>query len=259
MARGQRVKSVSGIYHIMMRGNNKQQVFFDTEDYFKFLSVLGICKGICGFKIYAYCLMDNHIHLLIQEGDEPIAKVFKRVGVRFVGWYNAKYKRCGNLFQGRFKSIPVNDDEYFITVLRYIHQNPVKAGIVKKCSEYSFSSYNAYFNNDPLVDTNFAMSLMSISQFEELHNEPVKDSRLEKLEQDTVRLTLEEATSAFEECTHCKNQKEFQKMPNDMQIAYINMLKKRNLSIRQICDLTGVSMHNVRKQFTQGTDPCVTQ
>ncbi|MBR1762631.1 MAG: transposase [Eubacterium sp.] len=247
MARGQRMKSVSGIYHIMMRGNNKQQVFFDAEDYHKFLSVLGICKGICGFKIYAYCLMENHVHLLIQEGEEPLDKVFKRIGVRFVGWFNTKYKRCGNLFQGRFKSIPVNDDEYFITVLRYIHQNPVKAGIAKKCSDYDFSSYNAYFSSAPLVDTDFAMSLMSVSQFKELHNEPVKDSRLEKLEQDTIRLTLEEAAKAFEECTHCKNQKEFQSMPKDMQGAYINVLKKQHLSIRQISNLTGVSIYNVRK------------
>jgi len=248
MARGKRAKSESGIYHVMLRGNNKQKVFFDLEDYYKFLSVLGICKGICGYKIFAYCLMDNHIHLLIQEGEEPLDKVFKRIGVRFVGWYNAKYKRCGNLFQGRFKSIPVNDDEYFITVLRYIHQNPVKAEIVKKCSDYDFSSYNAYFTTAPLVDTDFALSLMSLSQFEELHKEAVIDERLDKLEQDTIRLTAEEAKNVFEKETKCTTAKDFLQMPKDMQAAYINLLKKKHLSLRQICDLTGASMYDVRKQ-----------
>ena len=247
MARGKRAKSESGIYHVMLRGNNKQQVFFDLEDYCKFLSILGICKGICGYKIYAYCLMENHIHLLIQEGEEPLDKVFKRIGVRFVGWYNAKYKRCGNLFQGRFKSIPVNDDEYFITVMRYIHQNPVKAGIVEKCSDYDFSSYNAYFTAAPLVDTDFALNLMSFSQFEALHNKTVNDERLDKLEQETVRLTAEEAKSVFEKETNCLSAKDFLKMPKDMQEAYIKLLKKKHLSLRQICELTGVSMHNVRK------------
>ncbi len=247
MARGKRVKSESGIYHIMLRGNNKQRVFFDLEDYYKFLSVLGICKGICGYKIFAFCLMDNHIHLLIQEGEEPLDKAFKRIGVRFVGWYNAKYKRCGNLFQGRFKSVPVNDDEYFITALRYIHQNPVKAGIAKKCADYDFSSYNAYFTTAPLVDTDFALSLISISQFEELHNEVVNDERLDKLEKDTIRLTAEEAKNAFEKETNCTTAKDFLQMPKDMQTAYINLLKEKHLSLRQICELTGVSMYEARK------------
>ena len=247
MARGPRTKSVSGIYHIMLRGNNKQQVFFDAEDYYKFLSVLSICKGICGFKIYAYCLMNNHIHLLIQEGEEPLDKVFKRVGVRFVGWYNAKYKRSGNLFQGRYKSLPVNDDEYFVTVLRYIHQNPVKAGIVKSCSEYDFSSYNAYFSNAYLVDTDFALSLMSKTHFEELHGEIVKDDRLENLEKEIIKITFEEAKNIFEKCTNCISPNDFQKMPKDMQSAYINMLREKHLSLRQISELTGVSMYNVRK------------
>ena len=246
MARGKRAKSESGIYHVMLRGNNKQQVFFDLEDYYKFLSVLGICKGICGYKIFAYCLMENHVHLLIKEGEEPLDKAFKRIGVRFVGWYNTKYKRCGNLFQGRFKSIPVNDDEYFITAMRYIHQNPVKAGIVKKCSDYDFSSYNAYFSTAPLVDTDFTMSLMSLSQFEELHKETVNDERLVNLERDTVRLTAEEAKDVFEKVTHCIEHNDFQKMPKNMQAAYINELRNRNLSWNQISSLTGLTTNVVR-------------
>ena len=248
MARGKRAKSESGIYHVMLRGNNKQQVFFDLDDYHKFLSVLGICKGICGFKIYAYCLMENHIHLLIQEGDEPLDKVFKRIGVRFVGWYNAKYKRCGNLFQGRFKSIPVNDDEYFITALRYIHQNPIKAGIVEKCSDYDFSSYNAYFATAPLVDTEFALSLMSLSQFEALHNETVKDERLDKLENETLRLTAEEAKLVFEKVTNCLNAEDFMMMPKNMQAAYINELRKQHLSWNQISTLTGLTVNVARNR-----------
>lgn len=129
MPRQARKKSESGIYHIMLRGINQQQIFEDREDYEKFLEILKDCKAICEFKLFAYCLMGNHIHLLIQEGTESLEQVFKRLCGRFVYWYNVKYRRVGHLFQDRFKSEPVDSDDYFFTVQRYIHQNPIKAGL----------------------------------------------------------------------------------------------------------------------------------
>ena len=116
--------SQSGIYHVMLRGINQQQIFESSEDYEKFIQMIEICKTISKFKIFAYCLMGNHIHLLIKQESEPLEQIFKRMGGRFVYWYNTKYQRSGHLFQDRFKSEPVEDDRYFLTVLRYIHQNP---------------------------------------------------------------------------------------------------------------------------------------
>ncbi len=241
MARQKRLMSETGIYHIMLSGINKQQVFHDTDDYQKFISILGICKGISGFKIHAYCIMNNHVHLLIQTEVEPLDIALKRMGNRFVYWYNIKYKRSGNIFQGRYKSIPVNDDQYFVSVLRYIHQNPVKAGIVKKCEDYQFSSYNAYLHTAPLVDTEFTLSLMSIDEFKRYHGEANTDYHLDIPETETIHLNDDEAMRIVEECTKCKNIYDFQKMPRDMQFAYAHLLKGKGLSIRQISRLTGLS------------------
>ena len=95
MPRRARKKSDSGTYHIMLRGINKQQIFEEKEDYEKFLEVLKSCKAISEFKLYAYCLMGNHIHLLIKEGKESLETIFKRIGGKFVYWYNVKYQRVG--------------------------------------------------------------------------------------------------------------------------------------------------------------------
>ena len=150
MPRQARKKSQTGIYHIMLRGINGHQIFVDSEDYEKFLEILKDCKAISEFEIFAYCLMSNHIHLLLKEVKEPIEQIMKRIATRFVYWYNIKYQRAGHLFQDRFKSEPVENDEYFLTVIRYIHQNPVKAGICKKPQDYNYSSYNEFFRKETL-------------------------------------------------------------------------------------------------------------
>lgn len=118
MPRQQRKKSSSGIYHVMLRGINQQQIFHDDEDNKKFIKVLADCKAVSEFEIFAYCLMRNHVHILIKEGKEPLDLIFKRIGGRYVYWYNTKYNRVGHLFQDRYKSEPVETDEYFLMVLR---------------------------------------------------------------------------------------------------------------------------------------------
>lgn len=124
MPRQARKRSNTQIYHVMLRGINQQQIFEDNEDYAKFIQVIRDCKSLSGFQLFAYCLMGNHIHLLLKETNEPIEQIFRRIGSRYVYWYNVKYRRVGHLFQDRFKSEPIETNEYFLTVLRYIHQNP---------------------------------------------------------------------------------------------------------------------------------------
>lgn len=141
-------QSKTGIYHIILRGINRQTIFEDDdEDAIKFLQTLKDYESKSGYEIYAYCLMGNHIHILIKEGQEKLGTAIKRIGVSYVYWYNSKYDRTGHLFQGRYKSEVVENDKYLLTVLRYIHQNPLKAGITKDIEEYKWSSYNEYVNN----------------------------------------------------------------------------------------------------------------
>ena len=164
MPRAARRKSESNIYHVILRSINKQQLFEDDEDRDKLLSVLRECKELSGFELYAYCLMSNHIHFLLKTGKEELETVFRRIGARFVYWYNTKYGRVGHLFQDRYKSEAVEDDAYFLTALRYIHQNPVKAGLCVSPEEYQYSSYPHFFE-DKLIDSAFVLTLMSKEEF----------------------------------------------------------------------------------------------
>lgn len=128
----------------MLRGIDKREIFLDDKDREVFLSYLSSAKEKSNYVIYGYCLMDNHVHLLIEEGHEHIGKSIKRITVGYVQWHNQKYCRTGHLFQNRYKSETVEDDTYFLTVLRYIHQNPIKAGLVQDISQYKWSSYIHY-------------------------------------------------------------------------------------------------------------------
>ena len=126
--------SESGIYHVILRGVNRQAIFEDDEDSEQFLDILEGCKAVSGFEVLAYCLMGNHVHLLMRVGKEPLSTIFRRIASKYVYWFNVKYDRVGHLFQERFKSEPVEDDAYLATVMRYIHNNPVKAGICQQLS-----------------------------------------------------------------------------------------------------------------------------
>lgn len=246
MPRMARKKSESGIYHVIMRGINKQTVFVDEEDNEKFMQVLIDCKNKSGYKLMAYCLMGNHLHLLIKEEKEELGLIFKRIGVRYVYWYNIKYKRSGHLFQDRFKSEPVDDAGYFLTVLRYIHQNPVKAGLCKDASEYKWSSYNDYLHDTGITDKEFVLTLFNKDNekakmlYENYIKEDEKLSCLD-LEQENRRITDMEAQEIIMKLCGVKNVVELQKMTEEKRYKNIAILKENGLSIRQISRLTGIS------------------
>lgn len=145
MSRDARLRSETGIYHVMVRGNNKSTIFVVNEDYQRFIQIINQVKDIGGFDLYAYCLMDNHAHLLIKETTTMnISDIMKRINIRYAMWHNYKYRRVGHFFQGRFKSEPVENEAYYVNVLRYIHQNPLKAGLCQEIGDYEWSSYHLY-------------------------------------------------------------------------------------------------------------------
>lgn len=248
MPRQARVKSESGIYHIMLRGINGQQIFEDEEDNQKFLEVLNDIKAISEYKIYAYCLMGNHVHLLIKVGTEDLEKIFKRVGGRYVYWYNFKYLRRGHLFQDRYKSEPVEDDAYFLMVLRYIHQNPLQVGQCDICGDYAYSSYHEYLmpKENQLTDVEFALSMISRKQFIEFNNQQ-NDEKCLEVDHNSFRLTDEEAKKIIYKVSNCKNTSEFQRLELKQRDQFIKELKAEGLSFRQISRLTGLSFGIVRK------------
>ena len=247
MPRQARKKSSSGIYHVMLRGINKQQIFEDEEDCEKFLWVLKETKAVSEYKLFAYCLMGNHIHLLIKEEKEPLEQIFKRIGGKFVYWYNIKYQRVGHLFQDRFKSEPVEDDAYLFTVLRYIHQNPTKAKLCENIEDYKFSSYIEYTDRNRIVDTEFILDMMPLDEFAAFNHIENTDKCLELEEKETVRLTDEQAKAIIELYSGCRNVTEFLSLPKAEQGKYIEEFRDKGLSIRQMVRLTGISKGLVEK------------
>ena len=144
MPRRPRILSSTGIYHVMMRGINKGDLFADGRDREKFLEIIEVTSSLGEYDIYAYCLMKNHIHLLIKETGDPLDRTMKRIGVSYSQHFNKKYERVGHVFQDRFRSETVENERYLLGCIRYIHSNPIKAGIVKQPEYYRWSSYSDY-------------------------------------------------------------------------------------------------------------------
>jgi len=245
MPRTARKKSSTGIYHVMLRGINKQTVFLDDEDNQKFLQTLEDCKKISGFELYAYCLMGNHIHLLLKIVTEELEQIFKRIGARYVYWYNNKYERSGHLFQGRYKSEAVEDDSYFAMVLRYIHQNPIKAGLCKSLTEYQWSSYNEYMQKSRIVNCKFALDLIGKEHFEKYMNEEHNDTCMDYSHR--KRLTDKELHVAIENRYEIKASA-IQFLSKDM-IGDIlkDILTIDGVSTRQLSRVTGISVNIIWK------------
>lgn len=161
MGRQARQLSSSGFYHVTFRGVNHQHIFEEESDYTYFLKALGDLKIDLAFEVHAYCLMSNHVHLLLRERQSgDISLIMKRLLTKYAMYFNRKYQRSGALIAGRYKSAPVEVDEYFIPLQCYIHQNPLKAGLVNKLEEYPFSSYREYLFGRELADTAFSLELL---------------------------------------------------------------------------------------------------
>lgn len=253
MPRSPRKKSAIGIYHIIMRGINRQDIFMDDHDYNKFISTLLKYKKICEFDLYAYCLMTNHIHLLIKVQNEPIETIMRRLCGSFVKWYNKKYNRIGYLFQDRYKSEPIDNESYFLTVIRYIFQNPKKAGIIKGSPEnYKWCNYNDYLSNSYNKDISLVLNLFS-------DNEELAVSRfINFITQDNIdicsdidenrTITDESARQLMFNLCDTNNISDFLKLHRVAQDVYLRQMKyKYNLPLRQIERLTGVSRSALEK------------
>jgi len=144
MARKPRIEYEGAFYHVITRGNQKQKIFKDSPDYRKFLDILTSYKQRYHFHLYAYVLMPNHVHLLIETQDTRLSKILQGVNQRYTMYYNRRYKTVGHLFQGRYKAIICDRDRYLLTLLKYIHHNPLRAKIAENLNQYPWSSYRAY-------------------------------------------------------------------------------------------------------------------
>ncbi len=144
MARPLRMDYPDTFYHVLSRGNERKEIFRDEKDHLRFLDTLGKMVERFKLEVHAYVLMKNHFHLLVHTKEANLSRAIQWLGVSYSVWFNRKYQRSGHLFQGRFKSFLIENDRYFTTMCLYIHGNPLRARIVKRLSDYQWSSYQAY-------------------------------------------------------------------------------------------------------------------
>jgi REP element-mobilizing transposase RayT len=255
MPRQARQTSKTGIYHLLVRGINREAIFHDDQDHLRYLDTLARISKDSNASILGYCLMDNHTHILIKEGSKKISNLMHRLGASYAYYYNWKYERVGHVSQNRFKSENIEDDIYLKTVIRYIHQNPVKAGMVKRAEEYRWSSCKDYYESKGLsgiTNTGLILGMFSekeekaikaLQQFTEAEN---KDKCLEDLK--ATALSDSQARKVIEKVLNNKPAKILQEMSkSDRDMALHKLKEIEGLSIRQISRLTGESFNIVKR------------
>lgn len=163
MARKPRVYYPGALYHVILRGNAGNPIFLDTRDRTRFYLLLQ--EGIERFRhrIHAFCLMSNHVHLAIQVADIPLSRIIQNLSFRYTRWINWRQGQSGHLFQGRYKAVLVDADAYLLELTRYIHLNPVRAGVVKEPEDYLWSGHRAYLGREviPWLTTDWVLSQFS--------------------------------------------------------------------------------------------------
>ena len=149
------------MYHVTLRGNHRQDIFFAPEDRHRLNELFADAITRFDARLHAYCYMTNHIHALVQVGDAPLGSIMLRVAGQYARQTQSRLKTTGHLFEKRYNSVLVDVDQYLLTVLRYIHMNPVEAGLSKSPDAYPWSSHHAYTGarDEPWVTTDFALSL----------------------------------------------------------------------------------------------------
>lgn len=260
MSRKPRIKSTTGIYHVMLRGLNGQELFHKEDDYLFFqkrLLQLSHPKDAGGEPmeplcyIYAYCLMTNHVHLMLRTAGKDLSEVVKSLAVSYARYYNHVFSRRGYLFQDRFRSEPVEDFNYLITLFRYIHQNPIKAGLVNDVDAYRWSSWQEYSSasgyTPPICEKSFILDQVDLGQILALVKQPLDGTDCFKLEEnnhpsdDDVRQMLSEELKGG---LTLESMTDLQK--NERNELLLSVLQK-GAGMRQLARITGVGFKIIQK------------
>ena len=163
MARKPRVHYPAALYHVILRGNGGQEIFFGQEDRFRFYLLLQEGIERYGHQVHAFCLMTNHVHLAIQVGEVGLPRIIQNLAFRYTRWVNWRRNRTGHLFQGRYKAVLIDADSYLLELSRYIHLNPVRSGMVRRPEDYPWSGHRAYLGLEtiPWLTTDWVLSMFS--------------------------------------------------------------------------------------------------
>lgn len=201
MARKPRIHYPGALYHVIARGNNKENIFHEKKDKQKYLDLLKKYLDKYHFLLYAYVLMDNHLHLLIEVQDTTLSKIMQGLQLSYTQYFNVKYGRVGHVFQQRYKAFLCNKDEYLFTLIKYIHFNPVKAGFSESL-DYEWSSHKEYKGlNNEFVSTGMILSLFDDNPYKAVQRylHFIQNSQEDNLQENYYLLEYQPEVSKIEQ------------------------------------------------------------
>ena len=233
----------TGYMHLIVRGNGRQILFEAREDYQFYLRQLRRISREENIPVLCYCLMENHVHLLVYNEAGNISRMMSRLNTIYAKYFNQKYERVGHLFQNRYLNENIYTDEHLLVVFRYILNNPVKAGICK-ADQYEWSSYRFYCDPKSFVDTSLPQQLIGDRRaYAEFITQPNDDECLDI--EDTGR--SDEWAMEMIDHTLQKNGVDLQQMSREERNDALRKLKQQGLSVRQIERLTGISRNIIQR------------
>ena len=250
MPRKPREFSETNIYHIILRGNDKTDIFYEDQDRYVFLERVEETKKKFNYEIFSYCLMNNHIHMIIRVKNNFLSKAIQSLAVRYSAYFNKKFNRTGHLFQNRFFSKKVENLNYFLTVCKYIHRNPEKANIAKT-ENYKWSSYKEYVGKEKIINKNVLMHYFGDS-IEEFKNYTLINDDKEQLynfaEFELIKkLSEEDVRNLIIQKFSLKNASDVSLLEKDKRDEILMSLKElKGTSLAQIARITKMTPYYIK-------------
>ena len=247
MTRHRRVFGPSGYIHLIVRGIGKQILFEEKDDYLFYLSILQRFCTETSVSVLAYCLMENHVHLLVYDEKQNVPLLMKKLGVSYSKYYNRKYERSGHLFQDRYLSASIESETAILCVFRYILNNPQKAGICS-ASNYEWSSYSQYGDETAFTDTRVLRELIgNKTQYDAFLSMESNDSTDFNAEITSLVHDDKWAKEVIREYLNGASGTILQSMEREERNAALKELRRRGISVRQLERLTGISRGVIQK------------
>ena len=236
MPRVARKISSTKVYHIILRGNDRQDIFLHEQDYHKFLKIVKILKEKYQYDIFTYCLMSNHVHLVIYDKNMKLSKIIQSMEISYASYFAKKYNKVGHLFQNRFLSKNVETKEYLCGLCRYIHQNPLKAKI-SNTEDYKWSSYREFIYGEKIISSELVLSMFAPNKKEAIENFIIFHSY------ETNFINEEVEYECIDRITDEQVKKKVQKILNIENVRMINSYdrKTRNEELQKLKIIKGVS------------------
>lgn len=252
--RAPRKKSNTNVYHIIIRGINRQNIFLDEQDFKKFLKEIKRTKKLYGYELYAYVLMPNHVHFIIYDANNKLSKIVQSLNVSYITYFNKKYERVGHLLENRFKSKNIDTEVYLKNVLRYIHKNPENAGITEY---YAWNSYYEYIaRKQNIVDSQFIMNLFfnNIENFKFFHKNYNKTQDYTKDYEMINKIEDEEAIKIMKQIAEENNLMKIQKYDTKVKYEIIRKFIKiegiRKVQIARILGMNKKTIERIGKEMS---------